>query len=50
MCQFVVPLCMFSFALLSCCVLSVHLGYLLRGSIVVKALCYQPEGRRFDIR
>jgi hypothetical protein len=26
------------------------LFYILRGSIVVKALCYKPEGRGFDSR
>jgi hypothetical protein len=28
----------------------VAFSYFARGSVVVKALCYKPEGRRFDTR
>jgi hypothetical protein len=31
-------------------ILKYHLGDGARGSVVVKALCYKPEDRGFDIR
>jgi hypothetical protein len=36
--------------LMSLCELSVFACRMVRGSVVVKALCYKPEGRGFETR